>query len=184
MSQSNPYASKGNHSGSVAEKGPDDSQAAADAAPSKVANAGQPDPVDPTQGPEEPAAGGDAYTDGAGAVDMPEAEAVAGPEEALSADDTQLPVDPATVGNEAAPVNAGTAQENPNSKLSKSDDSSDDEDDLDEVLSGSVSEVNDWVGDDKDRAQAVLDAETSEDGKNRKGVVSNAETVLEDDEED
>ena len=180
MTTSNPYASVVGHSASVAANGPDESMAAADAAPHKVKNAGQPDPDDPSQGPEEPAAGGDAYENGAGAVDMPEAQAVAGPEEALSADDTQHPVDPSTVGNEAAPVNAGTAAEDPNSALAGGGD--DEGDDLDDVLSGSVTDVNDWVGDDPDRAQQVLDRETSDDGKNRKGVVTNAETVLEDSE--
>lgn len=43
------------------------------------------------------------------------------------------------------------------------------------VPDGSVKEVNDWVGDDKERAQAALDAE-GEDG--RKGIINYAKSVL------
>jgi hypothetical protein len=47
-----------------------------------------------------------------------------------------------------------------------------------EALDGTVEEVTEWVGDDPKRAQAVLDRETGEDGKNRKGVIEAATAVL------
>lgn len=40
---------------------------------------------------------------------------------------------------------------------------------------GSVRELLDWVGDDRDRARAALDAETGPDGLNRKSAIRELE---------
>lgn len=139
--------------------GPDEYADGAEAAPNKVKNEGQPDPADKSQGPDDPAAGGDAYESGAYAVDNPPQKEVAGPEEAISAGDTQAQVDSTTVGG-ITPFGGAPEQK------------------VDEALDGTVDEVKDWIGDDPERAQAVLDKETGEDGQNRKGVISAAEAVL------
>ena len=47
----------------------------------------------------------------------------------------------------------------------------------DDVPSGTVPEILTWVGDDKDRAQKALDAET-ENEKPRKGLVSQLNDIL------
>lgn len=46
-----------------------------------------------------------------------------------------------------------------------------------EVPEGNISEINEWVGDDKDRAQLALDAENSQDAP-RKTLVKHLEEVI------
>lgn len=46
-----------------------------------------------------------------------------------------------------------------------------------EIPDGNISELKDWVGDDKDRAQLVLDDENSQDNP-RKTLVKHLEEVI------
>lgn len=46
-----------------------------------------------------------------------------------------------------------------------------------EVPDGNISEINEWVGDDKDRAQLALDAENKEDNP-RKTLVKHLEDII------
>lgn len=46
-----------------------------------------------------------------------------------------------------------------------------------EIPEGNISELKDWVGDDKDRAQLVLDDENSQDNP-RKTLVKHLEEVI------
>ena len=46
-----------------------------------------------------------------------------------------------------------------------------------EIPAGNISELKDWVGDDKDRAQLVLDDENSQDNP-RKTLVKHLEEVI------
>ena len=49
--------------------------------------------------------------------------------------------------------------------------------DVEEVPEGNISEITDWVGDDKDRAQLALDAENGQDSP-RKTLVKHLEEVI------
>lgn len=64
--------------------------------------------------------------------------------------------------------------ENPENE---STDTVSEEENVDGVPEGNISEINDWVGEDKDRAQLALDAENAQETP-RKTLVKHLEEVI------
>lgn len=67
--------------------------------------------------------------------------------------------------------------ENPENVENNEENTVSEEENVDGVPEGNISEINDWVGEDKDRAQLALDAENAQETP-RKTLVKHLEEVI------